>query len=205
MILQKSTFSLTVELAALRQYLHAIPSAGRRLPFNISDRRAACVTCLAADTRRVPDNGGSIPATRAPKYLNKHNGCVASMRQPKNKGNQRIVTALLRKSGQPEGRLLMIRGTLEAATFRLDARPRPCSVAQIWRPADPMHRSNGAYLTYDSTRAVILKCLHLECQKLNRGSGDSGTLFRLPTMSLCCTPGGRRTLHTIVADAKKAL
>ena len=41
------------------------------------------------------------------------------------------LTTLLRMSGQPEGRLLMIRVTVEAATFRWDASPHPCSVAQI--------------------------------------------------------------------------
>ena len=73
--------------------------------------------------------------------------------------------------------------TVEAATFRWDASPRPCSVAQIWRPADTTHQSNGAYVTYDSSQAAILKCLHSECPKLNRGS-------RLFLGYLPCLPAG---------------
>ena len=89
----------------------------------------------------------------------------------------------VRKSGQPEGRLLIMHDTVEAATFRWDASPRPCSVAQIWRPADTTHQSNGAYVTYDSSQAAILKCLHSECPKLNRGS-------RLFLGYLPCLPAG---------------
>ena len=123
--------------------------------------------------RRIQDEGGSIAsASRAPRLPKSHAGGEAP--QSRSTGDPDIVkslNALLRKSGQPPGRLLMMQGTVEAATFRWDASPRPCSVAQIWRPADPTHQSNGAYVTYDSSRAVFLKCLHSECLKLNRGSG----------------------------------
>ena len=49
--------------------------------------------------------------------------------------------------------------------------PRPCSVAQIWCPANALHDSNGAHVTYDSSHAVFLKCLHPQCLRFG-GRGE---------------------------------
>jgi len=141
----------------------------------VSDFRAACVTCLEADAWRVPDDGGSRdPPHRRPKSASRSTGPEMPLPQSMSEPEITIVKSLivlLRKAGQPEGRLQPLNCTVERATFRWDASPRPCSVAQIWRPANPQHLSNGAFVTYDLSRAVFLKCLHSECQKLSRGRG----------------------------------
>ena len=48
---------------------------------------------------------------------------------------------------------------------------RPCSIAQIWRPLQPTHMNNGAWVSIDHNRQVFLKCLHPECQRLDKGRG----------------------------------
>ena len=65
-------------------------------------------------------------------------------------------------------------GNVEAASLRWGTSNGvkwPCQVAQIWRPADPAYDGNGGIVSFDSTRAVFLKCLHPECQRLSRGRG----------------------------------
>jgi hypothetical protein len=48
---------------------------------------------------------------------------------------------------------------------------RPCSIAQIWRPLQPVHINNGAWVSIDGIRQVFLKCLHPECQRLDKSKG----------------------------------
>jgi hypothetical protein len=70
--------------------------------------------------------------------------------------------------------LVWMTGNAQAASLRWGTSNGvkwPCSVAQIWRPADPAHDGNGGIVSFDRTRAVFLKCLHPECQRLNRGRG----------------------------------
>ena len=84
------------------------------------------------------------------------------------------LQSLLRKNGLPEGNFVLMTGNAQAASLRWgtsNGAKWPCSVAQIWRPADPSHDGNGGIVSFDRTRAVFLKCLHPECQRLNRGRG----------------------------------
>jgi len=90
-----------------------------------------------------------------------------------------------RCTGQLKGRLKLLSNTNNRATFRWDAQPRPCSVAEIWRPADQQHLSNGVFVTHDSSRAVFLECLHSECQNVSRGRGIF--LGYLPSLTDVCT------------------
>ena len=141
----------------------------------VSDFRKACVTCLEDEAWRVPDGDDSrnLPSRRSIRPI-RPTGPEASLPQlihDPARAVEESVRALLRQAGQPEGRLQLLSNTDNRATFRWDARPRPCSVAQVWRPANPQHLSNGAFVTSDSSRAVFLKCLHSECQKLSRGRG----------------------------------
>ena len=77
------------------------------------------------------------------------------------------LLALLRKAKQPEGQLQAKED--DPFTFRwTTSLPRPCCAAQIWRPANPLHDRNGAYVTYDSSHAVFLKCLHLQYLRFGR-------------------------------------
>jgi hypothetical protein len=48
---------------------------------------------------------------------------------------------------------------------------RPCSIAQIWRPLQPVHINNGAWVSIAGNRQVFLKCLHPECQRLDKSKG----------------------------------
>ena len=84
------------------------------------------------------------------------------------------LQALLRRNGLPDGRLNLMRGDDHAASLRWGTNnglKSSCSIAQIWRPADPFHDGNGGILSFDKTRAVFLKCLHPECQRLSSGRG----------------------------------
>jgi hypothetical protein len=141
----------------------------------VSDFRKACVTYLEDEAWRVPDGDDSrnLPSRRSIRPI-RPTGPEASLPQlihDQARAVEESVRALLRQAGQPEGRLQLLSNTDNRATFRWDARPRPCSVAQIWRPANQQHLSNGALVTHDPSHAVFLKCLHSECQKVSRGRG----------------------------------
>jgi hypothetical protein len=108
-----------------------------------------------------------------------------------------------RCTGQLKGRLKLLSNTNNRATFRWDAQPRPCSVAEIWRPADQQHLSNGVFVTHDSSRAVFLECLHSECQNVSRGRGIF--LGYLPSLTDVCTEVWGTSGGTIVPTTEKIL
>ena len=95
---------------------------------SLSEFRTACVTCVEAGAWRIPNEGGHIAsASRALRIPKSHaEGEVPQSRSTADPDIVKSLKALLRKSGQPEGRLIMMHGTVEAATFRWDASPRPC-------------------------------------------------------------------------------
>jgi hypothetical protein len=141
----------------------------------VSDFRKACVTCLEDEAWRVPDGDESrnLPSRRCIRPI-RPTGPEVSLPQliyDPARAVEESVRALLLQARQPEGQLQLLSNTDNRATFRWDARPRPCSVAQIWRPANPQHLSNGALVTHDPSHAVFLKCLHSECLKVSRGRG----------------------------------
>ena len=56
---------------------------------------------------------------------------------------------LLRNAGQPDGTLQLKEGDVHTATFQWATNvQRCCCTAQIWRPADPTHDKNGAYVCH---------------------------------------------------------
>ena len=79
------------------------------------------------------------------------------------------IKELLCAQGHPEGRLI---SSSDGRSYRweiLGGLARPCLTAQIWRPAQPEHKSNGARISVDSAGRVFLKCLHTQCRSVSGG------------------------------------
>ena len=77
-----------------------------------------------------------------------------------------LLRQLLHKQGQPSGVLTLANKTESELKFRWQVSPgllRPCLTAQIWRPSQPGHMSNGSWVTVDSSGGVYLSCLHPQC------------------------------------------
>ena len=149
-------------------------------PPTVSAFSLACVTCLKSEAWRVPDTAG--PQRLVHRCISRGDsaaGIAATRTQYKLNGacsaGSNIVSALLtllHNAGQPDGTLQLKEGDVHTATFRWATNvPRRCCTAQIWRPADPTHDKNGAYVSYDRSRAVFLKCLHPQCLRY-RGRGE---------------------------------
>jgi len=86
---------------------------------------------------------------------------------------QAALLHLLAEAGQPPGQLVFMNGSVSEATFRWQTNgARPCSVAQIWRPGNPTHDSNGAFVSYNAECKVYLKCLHPRCRCFSSSEGQ---------------------------------
>ena len=140
--------------------------------------RLACVTCLEQEAWRVPESTSPpLPTTSlavrtmsGAGYATRTSLSVPNEVRTAESGILSSLFALLRNAGQTDGRLQAKEG--DACTFRWTTfSPRPCCVAQLWRPANPSHDTNGAYVTYDRSHAVFLKCLHPQCLRFG-GRGE---------------------------------
>ena len=152
-------------------------------------------TFLLACITRTEEAAWLVPAEQAEGNLD---GCPAQRpKQPKfSRGLEnsshglkeamgRVQAALLHllaEAGQPPGRLAFMNGSTREATFRWQTNAaRPCSVAQIWRPGNPTHDSNGALVSYNAECKVYLKCLHPRCRCFCSGDGQFlGCMQQLP-------------------------
>ena len=140
--------------------------------------RLACVTCLEQEAWRVPESTSPpLPTTSlavrtisGAGYATRTSFSVPNEVRTAESGILSSLFALLRNAGQPDGRLQAKEG--DACTFQWTTfSPLPCCVAQLWRPTNPSHDTNGAYVTYDSSHAVFLKCLHPQCLRFG-GRGE---------------------------------
>ena len=140
----------------------------------LSNFLLACITQLETDAWVVPHDdspagaSGRAPAVRTAGSRHAAIDTAAGVVD----GAAAFVLKALQEAGQPNGQLTPVRECAGATTFRwITANDRPCAVAQIWRPENPRHNSNGALVTVDATRAIFLKCLHPDCQRLSPGRG----------------------------------
>ena len=81
-----------------------------------------------------------------------------------------FLLQLLQKQGQPSGTLTFANESQHEYKLRWQVLPdltRPCMTAQIWRPSQASHKSNGAWVTIDCHGEIHLICLHPQC--LHRG------------------------------------
>ena len=158
-----------------------------RLPFRpvVSLFGLACITRLESDAWLVPrEVMASVQSSARPWQQGARSAKMSTLLRPQqappvtpdNSAPNLIasVTSLLRQSGQPDGRLQPMPNPSFGTSFRWmvtagDA--RQCSVAQIWRPSNPTHDSNGAIVSVHASGAVFLKCLHPECLRLSAGPG----------------------------------
>ena len=98
---------------------------------------------------------------------------------------------LLRKQGQPNGTLTMANQTESELRFRWQVASgllRPCMTAQIWRPSQAGHMSNGSWISVDRLGGVYLICLHPQC--LQRGYCNRRLLGQVPLSLLSLSSGG---------------
>ena len=144
----------------------------------ISQFEQTCITQIAPDAWWVPHD--AIPPTiqnKHPKMQNRPTTLMqATIPSTDSKSSEIIVLIrrLLQQIGQPDGSLSPASGSSNESTFRwqvLNGTVRPCSIAQIWRPLQPTHMNHGAWVSIDHNRQVFLKCLHPECQRLDKGRG----------------------------------
>ena len=130
----------------------------------------ASITCLNANAWRVPNDKNL--ATLAPIQKEQCKPifpaqrpcltrCKLSPAEAQSDVPARILT-LLKANDYPEGRLQSRDqfGSCYLWHAVSSDTPRPCNVAQIWRPDKPIHISNGAIMSIDSWGAVFVKCLH---------------------------------------------
>jgi hypothetical protein len=133
----------------------------------------SCITCIGPDVWRVPRE--SVPAS-----LRCRISCAPARGKPAGKTRASapadvdpniVVRAkeLLRQQGHPDGRLMLAR---DGGSYRWDTLgglARPCLTAQIWRPAQPYHKRNGARVSVDNAGRVFLQFLHTQCRAMSIG------------------------------------
>ena len=132
-----------------------------------------------------------IPQEDVPRGVSKKPS-KRRIRSADNDGNKRsapntsnplynYVYQMLRRQGQPNGTLTIVSASESELKFRwqvpLDLL-RPCMTAQIWRPSQAGHKSNGAWVSVDSHGGVYLICLHPRC--LQRGYCNRRLLGQAP-------------------------
>ena len=97
---------------------------------------------------------------------------------------------MLRRQGQPDGTLTLASESTSEIKFRWQVPSgllRPCMTAQIWRPSQAGHKSNGAWVSVDRHGGVYLICLHPQC--LQRGYCNKRLLGQTPLSLLnLCSP-----------------
>ena len=92
-----------------------------------------------------------------------------------------FLLQLLQKQGQPSGTLTFANESQHEYKLRWQVLPdltRPCMTAQIWRPSQASHKSNGAWVSIDRYGGVYLTCLHPQC--LKRGHCNRRLLGQAP-------------------------
>jgi hypothetical protein len=85
----------------------------------------------------------------------------------------------------------MINQTESELRFRWQVAPgilRPCITAQIWRPSQAGHMSNGSWISVDCLGGVYLICLHPQC--LQRGYCNRRLLGQVPLSLLSLFSSG---------------
>ena len=140
---------------------------------NLQTFLLSCVTQIEPNSWTVPEETIRTTCTTMPSSRIRSRGTVSQFsvdRPPLALGPSPLhpstifsLQTLLRRNGLPDGRLNLMRGDDHAASLRWGTNNGlkwSCSIAQIWRPADPFHDGNGGILSFDKTRAVFLKCLH---------------------------------------------
>ena len=88
---------------------------------------------------------------------------------------------MLHRHGQPNGTLTLTSDSEHDIKFRWQVPSdllRPCLTAQIWRPSQAGHKSNGAWVSVDRYGGVYLICLHPQC--LQRGYFNKRLLGQAP-------------------------
>ena len=104
------------------------------------------------------------------------------------------IRKLLVDGGHGEGKLTRN----GERTYRWDSDgARPCIYAQIWRPTQPSHDSNGAWIRIGRDGKASLYCLHEECRR--RGAGDGEYLGQVP---VAAEP---KTAEREVADSEEGV
>ena len=101
-----------------------------------------------------------------------------------------------RKTNQPKGQLQAKED--DTCTFRWRTYlPRPCcAAAQIWRPANPLHDSNRACVTYDRSHVTYDRGVPEMCTSAMSSIGGRGEyLGYIPSATITAT-GGRFALIT---------
>ena len=117
----------------------------------------SCIIHIEGEVGRIPQEASPAVPARKPSV----NARQVSGRT----GTQAVGTApviptplhaflhqLLHKQGQPKGELTMINQTESELRFRWQVTPglfRPCMTAQIWRPSQAGHTSNGSWISVD--------------------------------------------------------
>ena len=181
----------------------------------------SCITRIELHSWRVPvevseDKSSSWPPARdqmqgAQSRRSGHRPSASINVMPLQQSVLASLQHLLRRNGLPEGNLVLMTGNVQSASLRWGTSNGvkwPCSVAQIWRPADPAHDGNGGIVSFDRTRAVFLKCLHPECQRLSKGRGvflgyvpHYGNSDASSHLDSSRTPGGPRGVKRPAPDS----
>ena len=168
--------ALSYKLSDTTQTQLLLPGGPKLSTFLLS-----CVTRIETDSWFVPGCGwqeqeslrSSVQRRRSmhdagPNFLCPR-GKIASPHQAEYISS---LLNLLQQHGLPKGGLAPIQGSSTAFRWGPDmAVDWPCTVAQIWRPGNPTHDSNGGIVTIHQNRAAFFKCLHPDCQRLNKGPG----------------------------------
>ena len=134
----------------------------------------SCITCIGPKVWRVPiESIISLRAVHPSRTL--PDGSAVRPTRPATRltaDESEIMVFIkkcLRAQGYPEGYLAL---TSDRQSYRWGTSagvPRPCQTAQIWRPLQPEHKSNGARISVSPTGQVFLQCLHEQCRKVSNG------------------------------------
>ena len=131
----------------------------------------SCITHIEGAVGLVPQD--PIPRTVAAKSSAKkqhRSGAEPSLAPPTFNPLCSFLLQLLHRQGQPNGALTLVSASKGDIKFRWQVPSntlRPCLTAQIWRPSQAGHKSNGAWVLVDNYGGVYLTCLHPQC--LQRG------------------------------------
>ncbi len=167
---------------ALSCKLSDVTQTPLRLPGepSLSSFLLSCITRIEPDSWKAPAEEPAPSAANARCNAGQGAGPHRSRTQKQQKQEsaaQDILSTLhklLTLHGLPDGRLTGQRGDIHEASFRWGATKGVkwlCLIAQIWRPADPSHDSNGGIVSYDRSRAVFFQCLHPDCQRWSQKPG----------------------------------
>ena len=168
----------------------------------------SCITRLEQDSFLAPP-GDMVREARClptPRLRGRYREDGHLPRQPAEEVTIPAIRALLATTVGVGGGTFKVSGdTGGALAFRWQApEPRPCIIAQLWRPSDPNHASNGALILCRPDGRVFLRCLHPRCQLLEEAPGQH--LGELPpdvVRSTFCRPGqsGSREYRKPISEA----